>query len=207
MTRLWLAGGLGRLAGLPELLAAEVDGPVLPLALSGPTAAVPADAGRVAGAGPGGRPCAATAGPRAGRLNLRRGDLAYTRDFEHLKGKVAAAGLGGRPLVLLLAVASQVVKIYALSRQEQAVDRALCDAEEKILKSASPTTRRPSRRCAAAACPAPSIPKTSAVDVVADLSHAAARGRAAPLRPDRHHRQEAPPAGHHRRGRAASTAW
>ena len=168
LTRLWLAGGLGRRAGLPERLAAEVEGPVLPLALSGPAASLPAArAGSLALA------LAAALrghlGARAGRINWRRGDLGYTRDFEHLKGKVArlAAAAGA---VLLLAVASQVVKIYGLARQEAAVDRALCDAEEKVLKKCYPNYEEALSALRGRGVPGASIPKTSAVDVIDDLS-------------------------------------
>jgi general secretion pathway protein L len=168
VTRLWLAGGLGRRAGLAERLAAEVDGPVLPLALSGPAAALPApQAGSLALA------LAAALrghlGARAGRVNLRRRDLSYTRDFEHLKGKVVrlAVAVGA---ILLLAVASQLVKIYALSRQELAVDRALCDAEEKVLKKCYPNYEEALSALRGRGVPGASIPKISAVDVIDDLS-------------------------------------
>jgi general secretion pathway protein L len=168
VTRLWLAGGLGRRAGLVERLAAEVDGPVLPLALSGSTAALPAEqAGSLALA------LAAALrghlGARAGRVNLRRGALAYTRDFEHLRGKVArlAMAVGA---ILLLAVASQVVKLYTLSRQEAAVDRALCDAEEKVLKKCFSNYEEALSALRGRGVPGASIPKTSAVEVVDDLS-------------------------------------
>jgi general secretion pathway protein L len=168
ITRLWLAGGLGRRAGLAERLAAEVDGPVLPLTLSGAAAALPAaQAGSLALA------LAAALrghlGARVGRVNLRRGDLAYTRDFEHLKGKVARLATAAAA-VLLLAVASQVVKIYGLSRQELAVDRALCDAEEKVLKKCYPNYEEALSALRGRGVPGASIPKISAVDVIDDLS-------------------------------------
>ena len=168
VTRLWLAGGLGRWPGLAQRLAAEVDGPVVPLALAGPAGSLPADqTGSLALA------LAAALrghlGSRAGRINLRRGTLAYTRDFEHLKGKVArlAAAAGA---VLLLAVASQVVKIYTLSRQEGAVDRALCDAEEKVMKKCYPNYEEALSALRGRGVPGASIPKVSAVDVLDDLS-------------------------------------
>jgi general secretion pathway protein L len=168
VTRLWLAGGLGSRDGLVQRLASEVEGPVLPLALAGPASSLPADqAGSLALA------LAAALrghlGARAGRVNLRRGALAYTRDFEHLKGKVArlAAAAGA---VLLLAVASQVVKIYTLSRQEGAVDRALCDAEEKVLKKCYPNYEEALSALRGRGVPGASIPKISAVDVLDDLS-------------------------------------
>jgi general secretion pathway protein L len=132
VTRVLLAGELGRLPGLPELLAPEVEGPVQPLALEGPPALEipPHDA-----------PAYALAlslalrghqGGRAGRLNLRRGDLAYTRDFEHVKGRVARLALAAA-LLVFLAIASAGVKVFALSRQELLLDRALCDAEQKLI--------------------------------------------------------------------------
>jgi general secretion pathway protein L len=168
VTRLWLAGGLGRRAGLAERLAAEVDGAVLPLALSGPAASLPAaQAGSLALA------LAAALrghiGARAGRVNLRRGDLAFTRDFEHLKGKVVRVAVAAGA-ILMLAVASQVVKIYTLSRQEQAVDRALCDAEEKVLKKCFPNYEEALSALRGRGVPGAAIPKTSAVDVIDDLS-------------------------------------
>jgi general secretion pathway protein L len=168
LSRLWLAGGLGRRAGLPERLAAEVDGPVLPLALSGAAASLPvAQVGSLALA------LAAALrghfGARVGRVNLRRGDLAFTRDFEHLKGKVARLAVAAGA-ILMLAVASQVVKIYTLSRQEQAVDRALCDAEEKVLKKCFPNYEEALSALRGRGVPGAAIPKTSAVDVIDDLS-------------------------------------
>jgi general secretion pathway protein L len=168
VSRLWLAGGLGRRAGLAERLRPEVDGPVLPLALAGTAASLPPEqAGSLALA------LAAALrghlGARAGRVNLRRGDLAYTRDFEHLKGKVAKLATAAAA-VLMLAVASQVVKIYTLSRQEAAVDRALCDAEEKVLKKCFGNYEEALSALRGRGVPGASIPKTSAVDVIDDLS-------------------------------------
>jgi general secretion pathway protein L len=72
--------------------------------------------------------------------------------------------------VLLLGVASQVVKIYTLARQEQAVDRALCDAEEKVLKKCFGNYEEAISALRGRGVPGASIPKTSAVDVIGDLS-------------------------------------
>jgi general secretion pathway protein L len=131
VARLLLAGELARLPDLAELLRAEADGPVEPLRLAGAAAdRIPAEMA------PGMALALALAlrghqGSRAPRLNLRRGGLAFTRDFEHLRGRAlrmaAAAGL-----VLLLAVVSTGVKVFALSRQEALLDRALCDTTQRI---------------------------------------------------------------------------
>ncbi|HYG67366.1 MAG TPA: pilus assembly protein PilM, partial [Anaeromyxobacteraceae bacterium] len=86
LERVHLAGGLGNVAGLAELLAPDVDGPVEPLRLAGAAVEkLPLD-----GAGAFALPLALAIrgheGAKAPRLNLRRGELAYTRDFQHVKG-------------------------------------------------------------------------------------------------------------------------
>jgi len=168
VVRAHLCGELGRLPGLPELLAAEVEGPVAPLALSGPAGeAIPAEEA----------PAQALAlalalrghqGGRAPRLNLRRGDLAFTRDFEHLKGRVLRLGVFAA-LLVLLAVASAGAKVFALARQEALLDRALCDAEQKLLGRCFPSFEEAQSvlrgRGAAAG-----LPRVSAVDLLSELS-------------------------------------
>jgi general secretion pathway protein L len=169
LERLWLSGGLARLPGLPEVFAAEVDGPVAPVSLAGAGAAgmPPEEAPRMA--------LALSAalrghlGGRAGRLNLRRGDAAYTRDFEHLKGKLAALGAAAG-LVLLLAVGSASVRVFALSRQEQAVDRALCDAQQHILTKCYDNYEEALSVLRGRGIPGATIPRTSAVDMLSELS-------------------------------------
>ncbi|GAO02517.1 pilus assembly protein PilM [Anaeromyxobacter sp. PSR-1] len=169
LERLSLAGELAALPGLPELLAADVDGPVVPLALAGPAAgAVPADRA------PGLALALALAlrghqGARAPRLNLRRGELAYTRDFEHLKGKLARLGLYAAA-ILVLAVVSAGVKVFALSRQEASLDRALCDAEQKILGRCYPNFEEAQAILRGRGSAAAALPRVSAVDVLAELA-------------------------------------
>jgi general secretion pathway protein L len=173
VTRLHVAGGLADEPRLLAALAAEVEGPVAPLALSGPAAAeirgrdAPALALALALALRG------HLGGRGPRLNLRRGELAYTRDFEHLKGKVARLAAYAA-LVLLLAVASAGVKAFALARQERALDRALCEAQEQILgrcydnfeqAEAILRGRGPAGEAA--------LPRASAVDLLGELSQRA----------------------------------
>ncbi len=175
LARLWLAGGLARLAGLPELLAAEVDGPVLPLALARPAAdGLPAEAA------PGLALALAAAlrghqGGRAGRLNLRRGDAAYTRDFEHLRGKVARLGVA-TSLVLLLAVASAGVNAFALSRREAQIDKVMCDVQTRILGKCFGNYEEALSVLRGRGVPGAAIPKGSAVEILADLSGRAPDG-------------------------------
>jgi general secretion pathway protein L len=167
--RLLLAGEVARLPLLASALAPEVEGPVAPLELAGPAAAgiPPAEA-------PGLALALALAlrghqGSRAARLNLRRGELAFTRDFEHLKGKLARLGAYAG-LVLLLAVVSSAVKVFALSRQERSLDRALCDAQQKIIGKCYPDFEQAESILRGRSTPGAELPRVSAVDLFAELA-------------------------------------
>jgi general secretion pathway protein L len=169
VARLHLAGEVARLPGLPEALAPEVDGEVLPFAPTGPAAE------RIAAAD---APAYALAlalalrghlGPRAGRLNLRRGELAFTRDFEHVKGKVARLGMYAA-LVVLLAVVSAGVKAFALARQEAALDRALCDAQTRIMGRCYPNFEEAQAVLRGRGTLGASLPRISAVELYGELA-------------------------------------
>ncbi|GEJ55601.1 PilN domain-containing protein [Anaeromyxobacter diazotrophicus] len=167
--RLLLAGEAARLPGLPEALQGEVQGPVEPLALTGPAAerVPPEQAPELALA-------LALAlrghqGARAPRLNLRRGELAYTRDFQHVRGKVVRLA-SWAALVLLLAMVSSGVKVFALSRQEQLLDRALCDATQKLVGKCYENDELAVAALRGKGTLAASIPKNSALDIFTELS-------------------------------------
>jgi general secretion pathway protein L len=169
LQRLLLAGDAARVDGLAAALAGEVDGPVEPLALAVPSGdAWPAEQG----------PAFALAlalalrgqqGPRAGRLNLRRADLAYTRDFEHVRGKVARLGVWAG-LVILLALVSSGVRVFALSRQERLLDAALCDATQKLVGKCYTNDELAVAALRGKGTAAASIPRNSAVDIFTELS-------------------------------------
>jgi general secretion pathway protein L len=175
VARAWLAGSLARLPGLAELVAAEVGGPARPLEMAGPAAeGVPADAA------PGLALALSAAlrghlGGRASRLNLRRGDAAYTRDMEQLKQRVGRLAVYAA-LVLLLAGASWGVRLFALSRQELLVDRALCEAEEKVLGRCLGSVEEAVSALRGRGIPGAGIPKASAVDVLGELAQRTPEG-------------------------------
>lgn len=169
VVRLLLAGELGRLPGLPEVLAPEVEGAVQPLVFEGPAAQeipaqdAPAYALAMALALRGHQ------GPRAGRLNLRRGDLAYTRDFEHVKGRVARLAVAAA-LLVILAIASAGVKVFALSRQEALLDRALCDAEQKLIGKCYANFEEAQAVLRGHGGGGAALPKATAVDLLGELA-------------------------------------
>ncbi len=175
LARLVLAGEAAHLAGLPEVLAPEVEGTVAPLALASPAYdRIPA------AEAPGLALALALAlrghlGARAGRLNLRRGALAFTRDFEHLKGKVARLGAYAA-LVVVLAILSAGVKVFALSRQEAALDRALCDAETKIIGRCFSNFEEAQAVLRGRGTVGAALPRVSAVDLFAELSEKVPEG-------------------------------
>jgi general secretion pathway protein L len=169
LDRLVLAGEAARLPVLAEALAPEVEGPVAPLELAGPAAAgiAPADAPAYALALA--LAVRAQQGSRSPRLNLRRGDLAFTRDFEHLKGRIGRLAVYAG-LVLLLGFASAGVKAFALSRQEAALDRALCDAQQKIIGRCYPNFEEAQAVLRGRGTPGATLPRVSAVDLFAELA-------------------------------------
>ncbi|MBI5068510.1 MAG: pilus assembly protein PilM [Deltaproteobacteria bacterium] len=167
--RLLLAGELAALPGLPELFRGLCDGPVEPLALSAEvTGKLPAPVA------PGMALALALAlrghqGSRAPRMNLRRGDMAYTRDFEHVRGKVVRLAVYAG-LVLLLAAVSSGVRIFALSRQEALLDRALCDTTQKLVGKCYEDFDVAVSVLKGKGTAAAAVPRVSAVDVFNEIS-------------------------------------
>jgi general secretion pathway protein L len=169
LERLLLAGEAARLPALAEELAAEGEGPVAPVALAGPGAEAIAPEDAPAFALALSLALRAQQGSRAPRLNLRRGELAYTRDFQHLKGRIARLAFWGG-LVLLLGFASAGVKAFALSRQEAALDRALCDAQQRIIGRCYPNFEEAQAVLRGRGTPGAALPRVSAVDLFAELA-------------------------------------
>jgi general secretion pathway protein L len=177
-----LAGDTARLPGLAQVLAPEVEGTVEPLQLSGLAAE-----GIAADEAPSLALALALAlrgheGAHAPRLNLRRGELAYTRDFQHLRGKVLRLGAWAA-LVLLLAAVSSGAKVFALSRQEQLLDKALCDATQRLVGKCYDNDELAVAALKGKGTAAASIPKNSAVDIFTELSVRSPRD--VPLKYDR----------------------
>jgi general secretion pathway protein L len=167
--RLLLAGDAVHLPGLAEGLAPEVESAIEPLALVGPAAA---------GMPPEEAPSLTLAlalalhghqGARAPRMNLRRGDLAYTRDFHHLRGRVVRLSAWSAA-VLLLAIVSSVVKVSTLSHQERLLDKALCDATQQLVGKCYENDELAVAALRGKGTPAAAIPKNSALDVFTELS-------------------------------------
>jgi general secretion pathway protein L len=167
--RLFLACDPDRFPALADALAADVEGGVVPLALDGPAAAgISADqAGAMslalALALRGQQPA------RTARLNLRRGEFAYTRDFEHVRGKVVRVGAWAA-LVIVIGLVSSGVKVFALSRHEKLLDGALCDATQKLVGKCYTNDELAVAALRGKGTAAAAIPKNSAVDIFVELA-------------------------------------
>lgn len=167
--RLLLTGEVARLPGLSELLSPEVNSVVEPLTLSGPTSErIPP------GEAPGMALALALAlrghqGSHAARFNLRRGELAYTRDFEHQRGKFVRLGVYAG-LVLLLALLSSGARLVALARQEALLDKALCNVTQKVVGRCFEDFSTAESVLKGRGTPSAAIPRTSAVNILSELA-------------------------------------
>jgi len=168
-TRLLLAGELAALPGLPDLFRGLCRGPIEPLSLSPelsekvPAPVAPGMALALALALRGHQ------GSRAPRMNLRRGELAFTRDFEHVRGRVLRLAVYAG-LVLLLAAVSSGVRVFALSRQEALLDRALCDTTQKLVGKCYEDFDVAVSVLKGKGTAAAAVPRVSAVDVFNEIS-------------------------------------
>jgi general secretion pathway protein L len=73
-------------------------------------------------------------------------------------------------LVMLLAMVSSGVKVFALSRQEATLDRALCDATQKLVGKCYENDELAVAALRGKGTAAAAIPKNSALDVLGELN-------------------------------------
>jgi general secretion pathway protein L len=72
--------------------------------------------------------------------------------------------------VVVVAILSAGVKVFALSRQEAALDRALCDAETRIIGRCFSNFEEAQAVLRGKSGAGATLPKVSAVDLLAELS-------------------------------------
>jgi general secretion pathway protein L len=165
-----LCGGTARLKGLAEQLEQELHMPTRVLALPAEASStLPAEA----------QPSAAQAyalalrgqasGAKAPRFNLRRGEFAFKGDFDYVKDKVGLLVSFAITLVLLL-IASGVVRNSVLARREAQVDQVLCKTTERILGTCEKDFERALNMLKGVESPAAALPKRSAVNLLAEVT-------------------------------------
>jgi general secretion pathway protein L len=170
ISQIHLCGGSARLPGLDAQLAKDLGIPCKLLALpeESKTLINPPD-----------QPAAAQAyalalrgqasGAKAPRFNLRRGDFGFKGDFDFVKDKFPLlAAFAGVLLVLL--IASGVVRNSLLSRREAKLDEALCDVTKRVLGKCEKDADRALNLLRGKESPAAAIPRLSAVNLLAEVT-------------------------------------
>jgi general secretion pathway protein L len=165
-----LCGGTARLKGIAEQLERDLKMPTRVLALPVESSSViPAEA----------QPSAAQAyalalrgqasGAKAPRFNLRRGEFAFKGDFDYVRDRVGLLASFAATLVLLL-IASGVVRNSVLSWREMEVDQVLCKTTERILGRCEKDFDRALNMLRGVESPAAALPKSSAVNLLAEVT-------------------------------------
>ncbi len=165
-----LCGGTARLKGLAEQLEHDLHMPTRLLALpmeaasslppAAQSAAIQAYSLALRGQ---------ASGARAPRFNLRRGEFAFKGDYDYVKDKVGLMASFAATLLLLL-IASGVVRNSVLARREAQVDAVLCKTTERILGSCEKDYERALNLLRGVESPAAALPKGSAVNLLAEVT-------------------------------------
>jgi general secretion pathway protein L len=170
VSALLLCGGTSRLKGIAEQLERDLHLRTRVLALpTEASSAIPAEA----------QPSAAQAyslalrgqasGAKAPRFNLRRGEFAFKGDFDYLKDKIGLLASFAATLLLLL-IASGVVRGSVLSRNEAKVDAVLCSTTQRILGKCETNYDIALNLLKGVESPAAALPKASAVNLLAEVT-------------------------------------
>ncbi|MFN0062451.1 MAG: type II secretion system protein GspL [Myxococcaceae bacterium] len=170
LSAIYLCGGAAHTHGLAEALSRELGVLVQPLTLPLSTETVlPTDAqARFAQAYAlalrGIQPPA-----KAGRLNLRRGEFAFSGATDVLKGRLPQLALFASVL-LFLGLCFGVANSVILSRREAALDDALCGITQRVLGTCEKQFDRALNMLRGKESPTASLPDTSAVSLLAELT-------------------------------------
>jgi len=170
VTHVALCGGTARLRGLEEQLGRELGLVVSLLRL--PTdlqQAIPAEVHPQAAQAVALALRGAAVGARAPRFNLRRGEFAFKGDFDYLRDRLGLLGSYAAALFILL-IASGVVRNSVLSRREQQLDQKLCEVTQRVLGQCEKNYDRALNMLRGKESPAAVIPKTSAVEILAEMT-------------------------------------
>ncbi|HLL05514.1 MAG TPA: pilus assembly protein PilM [Myxococcaceae bacterium] len=165
-----LCGGTARLKGLAEQLGRDLHMPTQVLVLpTEASQAVPTEA----------QPSAVQAyalalrgqasGAKAPRFNLRRGEFAFKGHYDYVRDRVGLLASFAATLVLLL-IASGVVRNSVLARRETQVDMVLCKTTERILGRCEKDFKVALNMLQGVESPAAALPKTSAVNLLAEVT-------------------------------------
>lgn len=170
ISRIYLCGGTARLPGIEEQLQSDLGIPVgrLPLPAEVAPHVEASEQPTIAQAYALAMRGSAT-GSKAPRFNFRRGDFAFKGEFGFARGRIGRLAAFAATILLLL-IASGVVRNTLLSRREAAVDAQLCEATTKVLGRCEKDYARALNMLQGTESPAAAVPKTSAVQLLADVT-------------------------------------
>ncbi|HEX8433662.1 pilus assembly protein PilM [Archangium sp.] len=165
-----LCGGTARMPGIAEQLSKDLGMPVRVLAQpqessAAGTATVQPEAMQAYALALRGH----ASGAKAPRFNLRRGEFAFKGDYDYIKDKVGLLASFAVTLLLLL-IATGVVRNSVLARREAQVDAVLCDVTQRILGSCEKNYDLALNKLKGVESPAASLPKLSAVNLLAEMT-------------------------------------
>ncbi|MGA9521430.1 MAG: pilus assembly protein PilM [Myxococcaceae bacterium] len=165
-----LCGGTAKLAGIDEQLSSDLAIPVERLQLPNESGSVIPETEHIAAAQAYALALragnAATKGPR---FNLRRSEFGFKGDFDYAREKIGRL-VAFAATLLLLVIASGVVRGTMLSKREAAVDDQLCATTQKVLGRCEKVYDVALNMLKGKESPAAAVPKISAVTLLAELT-------------------------------------
>lgn len=166
---LYLCGGTARLPGLDEEVAGALGIPsellTLPPEASGIPPAQHSAAAQAFGLALRGQ-ASSSRGPR---LNFRRGDLAFRAGYDYVREQVGLLASFAATLLILL-IASGLIRNSVLSRREAEVDTVLCNITQRVLGRCEKNFDRALNLLRGKESAAAAIPKFSAVSLLSELT-------------------------------------
>jgi general secretion pathway protein L len=165
-----LCGGTSRLKGLAEQFGRDLHLPTRVLTLPAEaTPVIPVEAQSTAAQAYALALRGQASGAKAPRFNLRRGEFGFKGDYDYVKDKVGLLASFAATLLLLL-IASGVVRNSVLARNEAKVDAVLCSTTQRILGSCETNYDRALNMLKGVESPATALPKISAVNLLAEVT-------------------------------------
>ena len=170
VSQVYLCGGSAQLPGMEEEMSNGLSLPARMLAL-------PTEAGEIIASAKHSEAVQAFAlalrghasSSRAQRLNFRRGEFAFKGDFDYVREKVGLLASLAATLLILL-IASGIVRNSVLSRREQQVDAVLCSVTQRVLGQCEKNFDRALNLLRGKESPAALIPRVSAVSMLGELT-------------------------------------
>ena len=112
--------------------------------------------------------------PTSSRSSVRRGEFAFKGDFDYMKDKLGMLASFAATLLLLF-IASGVVRNSVLARNEAKVDAVLCKTTERILGKCETNYDKALNLLQGVESPAAALPKMTAVNLLAEVTQRISR--------------------------------